>query len=406
MSLEQLIHTVSIKLKLNEDEALDKLNKIVEIVKDEIFVKERVEHYGIESSIINIIITELLRNNFISKYYSYDCEKTDSIDFAVSLNEKCEYCGESLNESATHIITETFKLNSQLIELIGQKKNQKLQKYLIDDFKHNLERLKNSTHKLIPFLGAGVSIPFNLPSWGELLLELDKGISDGNKEKYRDLIKQGDYLRALTFLKIYSGFYKNEQLIKKDIKEIIKSKYHKEVNNNFHNIYDILKLDSQFILTTNYDNIVSDYLRDYRNEFIMPQILDTLDDLQDLLDDNSQKVIHLHGNAEIPNSMIVTKEDYDNLYQSEKIKHILNGIMSNKKMLFIGFSFKDKYFTDLYDTIFSQIGSEHFIIVPNLHPFDADDLLKKNLIPIGINVDKNDKHDFVKGIKIILEQLY
>ena len=43
-----------------------------------------------------------------------------------------------------------------------------------------------------------------------------------------------------------------------------------------------------------------------------PQTLGTLDDLQDLMDDNSQKVVHLHGNVEIPNSMIVTKDDYDN----------------------------------------------------------------------------------------------
>ena len=104
--------------------------------------------------------------------------------------------------------------------------------------------------------------------------------------------------------------------------------------------------------------------------------------------------------------MIVTKDDYDTLYEAEKIKHVLNGIISNKTLLFIGFSFKDEYFKDLYDKIFNFIKGEHFIIVPNLHPFDADELLKRNLIPIGVNVDKNEKHDFVKAIKTVLEELY
>lgn len=406
MLLEQLIHTVSSKLQKSEEEVIEQLTIITEVVKNEIFPKERLTHYNIESKVLDTILTELLRGGYVSKYFSYDCEATDSVDFAVSLNEKCEHCGEILSGSENHIISETYKLNSNFLEVIGEQKKEKLRKYLIEDFRHNLDRLKSRTHKLIPFLGAGVSIPFNLPSWGDLLLELDKGLNAPNQEKYKDLINQGDYLRALSFLKLYSGLYRTEQVIKKDIKTIIKSRYIKESNSNYHNIIDILKLDTDFIVTTNYDNIVSDYLRDYRDEFIMPQTLETLDDLQDLIDDNSQKVIHLHGNVEIPNSMIVTEDDYFKLYEKEKIKHIINGIMSNKTLLFIGFSFKDEYFKDLYDKIFTHIKGEHFIIVPNLHPFDADELLKKNLIPIGVNVDKNEKHSFVKAIKTVLDELY
>lgn len=167
-----------------------------------------------------------------------------------------------------------------------------------------------------------------------------------------------------------------------------------------------MKLDTQFIITTNYDNIVSDYLKDYRGEFVMPQNLDTLDDLQDLMEEDTQKVIHLHGNADMYNSMIVTEDDYNKLYREEKIKDVLNGIMSNKTLLFIGFSFKDQYFKDLYDKIYAQIKGEHFIIIENLHPFDAAELLKRNLIPIGINVDKEEENSFVKAIRTVLEELY
>ncbi|RST77733.1 hypothetical protein D4T97_001920 [Siminovitchia acidinfaciens] len=379
---------------------------LAEVVKDEIFPKERLIHYNIEIDTLNTILTELLRTNFISKYFTYDCEATDSVDFAVSLNEECGHCGETLLDSENHIISETYKLNSNFLKLIHEHKKNQLKKYLIEDYRHNLDRLKNRTHKLIPFLGAGVSIPFNLPNWGELLLELDKGLSDTNKEKYTELIEQGDYLRALSFLKQYSLLYQTEQVLKRDIKDIIKSRYKKESNTNHHNILDILKLDTEFIITTNYDNAIADYLNDYREEFVMPIILENLEDLQDFLDEDEQNVIHLHGHIVQYSSMIVTKEDYDNLYQSEKIMHILNGIMSNKTLLFIGFSFKDEYFKNLYDKILEHIKGEHFIIVPNLHAFDAKELLDKNLIPIGINVNKEDKHDHVKAIKTILEELY
>lgn len=406
MSLEQFIQTVSTKLHKSEEESLEQITILAEVVKNEIFPKERLNNYNIDIQILDKILTELLREGYASKYISYDCENTDQVDFAVSLNEQCAYCKEVLLDSKNHIIRETYKLNSNFINLIGQQKKERLNKYLIEDFRHNLDRLKNRTHKLIPFLGAGTSIPFKLPSWSKLLLELNKGLTGSNKTKYEELIDKGDYLRALSFLKLYSGLYKNEQIIKKDIKNILKQRYVKEVNSNYHNILDILKLDTDFILTTNYDNIVSDYLRDYRDEFIMPQILENLDDLQDLMDDNSQKVIHLHGNVEMPNSMIVTQDDYDKLYKSEKIKNILTGIMSHKTLLFIGFSFNDEYFKDLYDKIFEFIQGEHFIIVPNLHPFDADELLKRNLIPIGIKVDKNIEHDYVRAINTVLEELH
>lgn len=406
MSLTQLIHTVSIKLQKSEEESLEQLCTLAEVVKDEIFPKERLKHYNIEIETLDIMLTELLRADFASKYFTYDCEVTDSVDFAVSLNEKCGHCGEVLINSDNHIIRESYKLNSNLLNNIKEYKKNQLKKYLIDDYRHNLDRLKSRSQKLIPFLGAGVSIPFNLPSWRELLLELDKGLSRADQEKYIDLVNEGDYLRALSFLKGYSVLYKSEQVIKRDIKEIVKSRYIKVQNNYHHNILDIIKLDSQFIITTNYDNVISDYLSDYRKKFVMPSTLETLDDLQDYLDEDEQRVIHLHGNIEPYKSMIVTKEDYEKLYGEDKIIQIINGIMSNKTLLFIGFSFKDEYFKNLYNKIYTYIKGEHFIILPNLHPYDAGELLDIGLIPIGINVNKDEKHDFVKAVKTILDELY
>ncbi len=128
-------------------------------------------------------------------------------------------------------------------------------------------------------------------------------------------------------------------------------------------------------------------------------------DLPEILNEDKQEVIHLHGNVEPYTSMIVTKEDYDEFYKEEKTVHFLNGVMSNKTLLFIGFSFKDEYFKNLYKKVYSQIKGEHFIIVPNIHSFDADELLENDLFPIGVKVDDVEKNDFVKAIKTILKEL-
>lgn len=61
MSLKQLIHTVSLKLKISEEQTIEKLNIIAEIVKNEIFYKERLTHYDIGDLTGNVIINELLR---------------------------------------------------------------------------------------------------------------------------------------------------------------------------------------------------------------------------------------------------------------------------------------------------------------------------------------------------------
>ncbi|WP_339193520.1 SIR2 family protein [Aeribacillus sp. FSL W8-0870] len=140
----------------------------------------------------------------------------------------------------------------------------------------------------------------------------------------------------------------------------------------------------------------------------MPLCMDDIEDIQEVLNEKKHRVIHLHGHIDKPASMIVDEDDYNNFYSDDKITSKLYSILGNRKLLFIGFSFNDYYFKDLYSKIIKNIGGEHFIIVPNLHVFDAKEYLKINLIPIGINVNKdnNGKYlNYVKALKVIFEQL-
>lgn len=403
MSLAVLIHSVSKSLNISEDIILKDLNIMVDLVKDEVFKKNIFKTVQIEDNTVNRILIEGIKLAYVSKFLEYECLTEDSIDYAVVIEEECQYCGESISNVATHILDESFRFNNAFLKLVSEYKNSELDKYLMPAYTQNLERLKRKLN-IIPFLGAGVSIPFNLPSWKALLLEFKKGMNSSDESLYIRYLESGDYMKALTFLRRYSTLYNSEEILKKDIKEHLTSKYNKFVNSNEHNIVDILNLEPQIVLTTNYDNIISEQLVSQKNGFTIPKVLTQLEDLPDLLSDRKTKVIHLHGNMDMPNTMIVTSEDYEKLYSDDKINYILNGIMSHKTLLFIGFSFDDQYFKDLYKKIYNNIQGEHFIIAPNLHPFQAIELQEEKLIPIGINV-KEDKSDYVKALRIILEQL-
>ncbi|WP_260503496.1 SIR2 family protein [Bacillus cereus] len=406
MSLQVLIHTVSQKINQSEEVTFEKLLKITEIVKNELFSVKRLIKYNFSEEEVNKILTELIMEEHLSPYFAYSCEHNGCSDIAVSMYDKCDFCGNILREDETnHTIQRRYKLNSDFIQLIKDKKESNLQKYVSEDYKLNLQALVGDSTRIVPFLGAGISVPLGLPDWKGLLECFDSGLHGDDKYQYQKLVKKGSYLRAITFLQRYSGHYKEERIIKRKIKQMIEEKYEKGIDTNRHNVKDILNLGSSFYITTNYDMA----LTDYRSENVSPYCLNDIEDIQDFIYENKQRVIHLHGHVDKPSTMIVTQGNYEEMYDNAGVKDILKSIMGNKKFLFIGFSFNDEYFKDLYEKIIKNIGGEHYIITPNLHVFESEDLSQHHLIPIGINVKEDngvlDTQDYVKAIKTVLEQL-
>ncbi|WP_257206985.1 SIR2 family NAD-dependent protein deacylase [Bacillus pseudomycoides] len=158
-------------------------------------------------------------------------------------------------------------------------------------------------------------------------------------------------------------------------------------------------------ITTNYDNALSHYKKGYATA----KTTDDIENLQDLFDEKQQQVIHFHGMADRKKTMIVTRQDYDDFYDNQKTKDILNGIMAGKPLIFIGFSFKDLYFQDLYTRIRTNIGGEHFIILPNLHPRENKQLSNRGLRPIGIKVAREgnglSRQGYVDALKYIINRI-
>ncbi|UTI43738.1 SIR2 family protein [Niallia sp. RD1] len=413
MLLNTLITIVKERLKMDEE----KFIKLIELLKDE---EDFTEEYLMSNKVSGIITSELIEllksNNLIDIKYAYECEiKGGESEVADSLKEECNFCKSLLEDSEFHIVRELYTLKEQLIEEIENKEKKELEGTIDTLYLENFRQLKINLNNVVPFLGSGVSIPLGLPNWTGLISKMETGLPNPDDvEQFKDYLKVGDIFNALDILQNESLTYRTEEQIKTFIRDYINKHFRKELGKEYHNINDILNLNSDFYITTNYDNSLSQY----KSKFSFPFILDDIKVMQELFSEKNQRIIHLHGNVEKKESMVVTEKDYERLYNDDKNKSILSGIMSQKSFLFIGFSFTDKYFMDMYQLLRTHIGGNHYIILADLHKHKAQQLIDKGLIPISINVNNlntektfaneiNTEYSqkFVNSLKVLIKNL-
>lgn len=129
--------------------------------------------------------------------------------------------------------------------------------------KEYINKLKQAykNYQLVPFVGAGLSFPFEMPGWGTLIDDVCKGFDYDllaeRKEEIIGLVKEHRYLDAVDEM-IHAGVFEM------DLKSAICSAIqHKKKQNTLEpdNIYkDLAKMNCTKYLTTNYDNYLSDYV--------------------------------------------------------------------------------------------------------------------------------------------------
>ncbi|HDR7537256.1 SIR2 family protein [Bacillus toyonensis] len=389
---------------MSESEAVENINS---------FLKEfRFIKFSSDSPFPNFseMVLAMKELDLIREYFNYTCLRYDKTENANVMMTTCVHCGNNISVvNGNHEIKHMFQINKAktlilVEELNSRREKEMLDHYLIEDYFVNLEQLRKRKENLIPFMGSGLSVPFNLPNWKGMLNGFSRHLKKGYEGYYNDKLNEGDYFEALSYLK-KSSFLSKDELIQEQIVDIFNEKIKMNIEKDDHNYLDVLDLNSDFYLTTNYDNIFSTI----RGSFHPPLMWNDIENMQKFLGEKKQSIVHLHGMIHKPKTMIVTKESYDGLYQDEDFMRIISTFMSNKSFIFLGFSFHDVYFKDLYEKIISKTGGEHFIILPNISYSDALTFSKQNLKVVGINVKKSDDgidgEDLVKGIKTILNYI-
>jgi len=187
--------------------------------------------------------------------------------------------------------------------------------------------------KIVVFVGAGLSISAGFPNWSELVITILDGIGDRDSKipKYIKAIQE-DILTPLEVLSKIEEYHEFaieylEKAIKKP-KIGIKSTIHEKISEL-----------SSMIITTNYDSLLENTLSDYEkisytNSYKIAKI-----------SEYDKYIFKIHGDIDEPDKCILFPQQYKKLYEDETASSIfeLKKIISDKSLLFLGFSLNDPY---------------------------------------------------------------
>lgn len=132
----------------------------------------------------------------------------------------------------------------------------------------------------------------------------------------------------------------------------------------------------QTIITTNYDKTF---------ELVYGSDVSTFINDKDISASFKNKVAlyKIHGDIDIPDSIIITKGNYQDYYKEKKENLLWNEIkslISKNSILFIGYSFGDLNIQSLFEEILDRLGESHkdyYLITPSLPDYKKQFLLEK-----------------------------
>lgn len=407
MSLEPLINIVQTRLSFPRSTSIEFIYEIINSLpnpfsKDTFEKKFNQKEY---SSIIEIM-QEL---KLVQLEYHYECQIEDDTDTSKTLIDTCSICNNDIHD-LNHEINIIYSFNkaahSQILE---ECTHLLLEKYIESFSNYGMNLLKEQKHFIIPFYGAGLSMPLGFPSWGKMLADLEVHLDESMRPTYKTYIEDGAYLKALEHLKYHSMLNKEDAIAHEITKNFKKIKT-KDPFTSPNNYLDLVKLASEFYVTTNYDNVLTSLIAKLHELPLPYTSLNDLTDVSTLLREKEHRVVHLHGNIQKPETMIVTEERYKKLYEDDAILKKLSPIMASRSFLFLGFSFQDDFFKDLFQKIINDIGGTHFIILPNITLKEAQAYSNQNLQVLAVNVetDENgyyDDADYAQAIRSVLRVL-
>lgn len=256
--------------------------------------------------------------------------------------------------------------------------------------------------KVVPFIGAGLSAPFKVPTWRALIEGIAEKYATGNNDFVKQAVNvqlgRNDYWKAIDHLKDFLTLA--DQDIQSEIVILINKNKIELDDDTLHNYLDISKMNFDIHLTTNYDN----FLNKYVNCVNIPLVLKDIDfNTQDLFD--TKRIFHLHGYISNPGSIVISKESYQELYENNKYKDLLKLFTGTKKLLFIGFSFDDQFICKLIKDHREYFKGNHYIVLNNPSDAKVRELKEEyGLNTIKYNSEKSSHSEEIRKILAIISE--
>lgn len=259
--------------------------------------------------------------------------------------------------------------------------------------------LKNKFERgaIVPFIGAGMSMPSGYPSWTEFLKRLIDETS-ADKDRFTQ----------------YMEFYQYEEAAQYIFDSMGKARFNEVLENEFAHDGQLLgavrflpKLFKNSVITTNYDNVVKRCYETEGRPFSDTLIGSEAIELPKLLGEEKNVLLKLHGKSNSSRNRILTLSEFNEHYKNnEQLKKCIKAL-STKTLLFMGCSLGiDRTVQTLIDIV-NEADSDslpkHYAF---LHLSDKEDritkaeqLAKANIYPIWYT----DDHD--ESIEALLEKL-
>lgn len=235
-----------------------------------------------------------------------------------------------------------------------------------------------SKGEVVLWAGAGLSLYAGLPSGARLKEILYEGLTPLEKEEVRknsDLSHLTDEICKLKGNRNY-------------IIKVLTSTFTKDFSST--ETHKIISKIPHFknIITTNYDRL-------FENVYGNKLNLIFSDSHTPYIDDKKVNLFKIHGDLSDPDSIIITKSDYNRFFENDTeqntIWNIIKGIVATKSILFIGYNLEDSNVEVIFNKIKNKTGKngkECYFVAPYISPIKSVNLEKANIHPISLTGEK------------------
>lgn len=279
-------------------------------------------------------------------------------------------------------------------------------KVIMKDIISQIEDIRdlNRQHKLVIFVGAGVSKNSDVCSWWELVKDIADRINYRDncqkcKMKYIVCSECGNGLELCSYdnyncgykynfsvddyLKIPQYFY--DMFGKTEYNNLLKEKFCKMlVPNEIDNL--IIELNPEHIITTNYDHLLEDVKVPNRSKYKVIK-----NDKNLLGEYGLHYIIKMHGDIDEIENIVLKEDDYLNYSQNHiLIETFIKSLLIDKTFLFIGYSLNDNNLR---------------LIMSYIDYFAKENEIKRSMHYLTIsnipNADRNVSYWENKGIELV-----
>lgn len=201
--------------------------------------------------------------------------------------------------------------------------------------------------RLVPFLGAGVSVSAGAPTWADLieLLAEDRGLSATERKSIlqpdRDPLDQAAYLRMLF-----------DQGDEADAARAFQEAIAAAVRRDRYGLAPALlaSLDSEQAITLNYDELFELASADAgRPRRIIPGGAS----------DSERWLLKLHGTVSDPSTIVLTREDYLGFNADRAaLSALVKATLMTRHLLFVGFGMRDDHFHEIVHDVRRAVGTQ------------------------------------------------